>query len=131
MGVKMSDRTNALNWFEIPAVDLQRAMKFYETAFEIKMNAVEMAGMEMAMFPPDGSEGRVGGALVKGQMHVPSSTGAIIYLNGNPDLQTVLDRIPGAGGKVIMQKTLIDENSGYFAFFTDSEGNTVGVHSNG
>jgi predicted enzyme related to lactoylglutathione lyase len=63
-------------------------------------------------------------------MHRPSDAGAIIYLNANPDLQTVVNKIEKAGGKVIRPKTLIDENTGYMAFFYDTEGNAVGLHSN-
>jgi uncharacterized protein len=89
-----------------------------------------MMGMKMAMFPFDGAKGTVGGALVQSKMHVPGTTGAVVYLNGNPDLQTVLNRIEAAGGKINMPKTLIDEQTGYMAFIADTEGNNIGLHSN-
>lgn len=130
MGQKMGAGTNALNWFEIPATDIERATKFYEAIFNIKMEQMDMMGMKMAMFPTGMDDGKVGGALVQSEMHHPSNTGAFIYLNGNPDLQQVLDRIADAGGKVNMPKTLIDEQTGNMAFFTDTEGNNVGLHSN-
>lgn len=129
MNNKMSAETNAVNWFEIPVKDITRATKFYETIFEIKMAPMEMMGMKMAMFPTNGSNGTVGGSLVQSQMHHPSETGMVIYLNANPDLQVVLDQIEKAGGKVAMPKTLINEQTGYMAFFADTEGNTVGLHS--
>ncbi len=128
MSAKMSETTNALNWFEIPVKDMDRAKKFYETAFDIKMQPMEMMGMSMAMFPADNS--KVGGALVKSDMHHPSDKGATIYLNANPDLKLVQDRIEKAGGKILMPKMLIDEQTGYMAFFADPEGNKVGLHSN-
>ncbi len=131
MSQKMSKETNALNWFEIAVSDISRATKFYETIFEVKMEQSEMMEMKMAMFPYDPMNGKVGGALVQGEMHKPSATGSIIYLNANPDLNLVLNRIEKAGGKVFMPKTLIDENVGHMAFFSDSEGNTVALHSNG
>lgn len=130
MGEKMNSATNALNWFEIPVQDTGRAKTFYEKVFDISMNRMDMAGMEMVMFPPTGDGGHVGGALVKSAMHQPSDKGCKVYLNGNPDLQTVLDRIPAAGGNVKFPKTDIGEGNGFFAFFEDSEGNTVGIHSN-
>lgn len=130
MGEKMSENTNAINWFEISVKDIARATKFYEAILEIKTTPIEMMGMQMAMFPGDGSKGHVSGALVQSSTHIPSSTGALIYLNANPDLDLVVKRIENAGGNVSMPKTLIDENSGYMAFFTDTEGNTVGLHSN-
>jgi len=130
MTKKISAETNAINWFEIAVTDIARAKKFYETILEIEMTPMEMMGMKMAMFPYDGSKGTVGGALVQSEMHTPSATGAVIYLNANPDLDLVFNRIEKAGGKISMPKTLIDKNTGYMAFFTDTEGNTVGLHSN-
>lgn len=130
MSSKMSKDTNALNWFEISVMDIFRATKFYEAIFEVAMTSTEMMGMKMAMFPSDSSNGQVGGALVQSDMHKPSATGAIIYLNANPDLQLVANRVEKAGGKITMSKTLIDEQTGYMAFFIDTEGNSVGLHSN-
>lgn len=131
MGEKMSNKTNALNWFEIPATDIGRATKFYETIFEVKMVPMEMGELKMSMFPTDAESGKIGGALAQSNMHHPGSTGAIIYLNGNPDLQLVVDRIEKAGGKVVMPKTHISDDIGNMAFFSDTEGNTVALHSNG
>ena len=128
MSEKMSENTNALNWFEIPATDIERATKFYEAIFDIKMFQMEMMGMKMAMFPPNAQSGKSGGGLCQSPMHTPSKTGSIIYLNANPDLQLVLDRIDSNGGKIVMTKTEIGGN-GFMGFFEDSEGNTVGLHS--
>jgi len=125
----MTAQENALNWFEISATDINRAQKFYETIFGISMHQQEMMGMKMAFFPGDMS-GKVSGALVEGPDHKPSTEGAKIYLNGNPDLQTALSKIEGAGGKVLMPKTKITDDIGYMAFFIDTEGNSVALHSN-
>jgi predicted enzyme related to lactoylglutathione lyase len=130
MTKKMSAETNAINWFEIAVTDIARAKIFYETILEIEMTPMEMMGMKMAMLPYDSSKGTVGGALVQSERHTPGATGAVIYLNANPDLDLVFNRIEKAGGKTSMPKTLIDKNTGYMAFFTDTEGNTVGLHSN-
>jgi uncharacterized protein len=129
MNEKMSSETNALNWFEIPAIDILRAKKFYESIFEIKMEEMEMPGMKYAMFPFDPMKGKIAGGLAQSPMHIPGATGSIIYLNANPDLQKVLERIEKAGEKITMQKTSIGEN-GFMAFFTDTEGNTMALHSN-
>lgn len=123
---KLGTTTNALNWFEIPVTDVARAKKFYETAFDIEMQQIEMMGTQMVMFPSESPKS--GGALVKSPDHIPSKEGSIIYLNGNPNLQLVLDRIESVGGKVTMPKTSIGEN-GYMGFFLDTEGNLVGLHS--
>jgi hypothetical protein len=130
MKEKISEATNALNWFEIPVADTERARKFYETILDVPMNTTDMMGMEMTFFPSSQEpNGKVSGALVKSEYHMPSTTGSMIYLNANPDLQEVLDRVEAAGGSVIMPRTLIDEQTGYFAFVQDTEGNRVGLHA--
>ena len=126
----MSKDTNAVNWFEIAVTDIKRATKFYETIFDITMTPMEVAEITMAMFPSGGIGGTVGGALVQSKMHKPSTTGVFVYLNGNPNLQLVLDRIPKAGGRVTVPKTQISEEYGFMAFFTDTEGNAIALHSN-
>jgi len=121
---------NAISWFEIPATDLPRAQKFYETIFGIKLINMDMPNIKMRMFPLEDMMG-VGGAVVdSGGFHKPSATdGPLIYLNGNPDLQFVLDKVEKAGGKVVVPKTEISPEYGYMGVFTDTEGNRIGLHS--
>ena len=127
----MESTANALNWFEIPATDINRAKKFYDSIFNAELNMMpEMMGMKMAGFPIDMMSGKVGGALVQSDMHKPSVDGAVVYLNANPSVQAVIDRIDAAGGKVVMPRTQISPEIGYMAFFIDSEGNKVGLHGN-
>jgi hypothetical protein len=125
----MKTTENALNWFEIAVSDINRAKKFYETVFGIEMHSDDMMGMKMAVFITDDNAGKVSGALVQSDMHKPSADGVTIYLNGNPDLDIPLGKIDRAGGKVLMPKTLVNDNVGYMAFFMDTEGNKVGLHS--
>jgi hypothetical protein len=81
----------------------------------------------MAFFPS--GEGSVGGALCKGDSYSPSTDGAIIYFNANPDLSFVLSKVEKAGGKIVMPKKQISEEYGYMALIIDSEGNRVALHS--
>jgi len=130
MPEKLSKDTNALNWFEIPVTDTARAKKFYETILDVPMESTDMMGMEMVMFPyADDANGKVSGALVKSEYHTPSAEGALIYLNANPNIQDVQDRVEAAGGKVVMPRMLISEDVGYMAFIMDTEGNRVGLHA--
>lgn len=121
------DTRHALNWFEIPTADIDRAAKFYSTILDAEVTPAEMApGFMMAMLP---SRNGVGGAIVHGEWYTPSdSAGALIYLNGGRDLSDILARVPDAGGEIIGEKRSIGEN-GYVAFFRDTEGNRVGLHS--
>jgi len=122
--------SNVINWFEIAVTDINRASGFYETILDVKLSYMETKDFKMALFPADGSKGVLGGALAQSPMHHPSAAGVIIYLNANPDLQIVVDKIEKAGGQIVMPKTLISEQIGYMAIFTDTEGNTIALHSN-
>lgn len=94
------------------------------------MTALELPELQMCLFPLEGPTG-IGGALVHNtEFYRPSHTeGPLLYLNGNPDVQIVLDRVPGAGGKILVPKTLISPEYGHMAVFLDTEGNRVGLHS--
>ena len=125
----MDKTSNALNWFEVPAVDIARAKKFYEAIFAAELSDMpEMMGMKMAAFPADWNTGKVSGALAQSPMHKPSEVGTVIYLNANPDIQAVLDRVEAAGGKVAMPRTSLGPN-GFMAFIIDTEGNKMGLHA--
>lgn len=122
---------NAISWFEIPTTDIDRAQKFYEAIFDMKMNVMDFGSMKMRMFPIDDPMTQIGGTLVdSGGFHKPSATdGPLIYLNGNPDLQIILDRVEGAGGKVIVPKSTISEEYGDMGVFIDTEGNRIALHN--
>jgi predicted enzyme related to lactoylglutathione lyase len=125
----MKSTDNSLNWFEISVSDINRAKKFYESVFGIKMQEQEMMGMKMALFPSEDMNGKVSGGLVQGPHHKPSADGAKVYLNANPDLSVALGKVEAAGGKLMLPKTKISDEIGYMAGFFDSEGNAVALHS--
>jgi predicted enzyme related to lactoylglutathione lyase len=122
---------NAISWFEIPATDLERATDFYEAIFETKLIPMDMENIKMRMFPITDMENGVGGAVVdSGGFHKPSATdGPLIYLNGNPDLQKILDRVVDAGGTIMVPKMEISAEYGFMAVIIDTEGNRIGLHS--
>ena len=118
---------NLLNWYEIPATDFQRAVKFYETVLGVKVHAQEMNGMKVGFMPQIGDA--VGGAIMTGPGQVPSGSGVTIYFKGGDDLAVPLSRVQPAGGKVVMPKTFISQQIGNIALFVDTEGNRIGLHS--
>jgi predicted enzyme related to lactoylglutathione lyase len=61
--------------------------------------------------------------------YVPRTDGVVIYLNGGNDLSTPLSRVEKAGGKVLLNKTFLSNEAGHVAYFKDSEGNRIGLHS--
>lgn len=121
---------NAISWVEIPATDLSRAQKFYEAILDIQMIPMDFPNIQMRMFPLEDMNG-VGGAIVtSGGFHTPSANeGPLVYLNANPDVQQVLDRVEAAGGKVMVPKTEISPEYGFMGVITDTEGNRIGFHS--
>jgi len=121
---------DAISWFEIPSVDLARATKFYETIFNVQLQPLDLAQIQMRMFPVDDPMTGIGGAVVYAEgFYEPSNTaGPLIYLNGNPDVQKILDKVEAAGGKIVVPKTMISPEHGYMAIIIDTEGNRVGLH---
>jgi hypothetical protein len=118
---------NYVSWFEIPAIDFQQAVNFYNQIFGITMTQNSTEANAMAFFPVKSG---IGGAVIAGPGSIPSDKGPLIYLNGGDDLNHVLNKIEDAGGRIIMSKTLISEEDGYFAIFIDSQGNKLALHSN-
>ncbi len=121
---------NAISWFEIPAADLARAQEFYEAMFDIQMIPLDMPQLQMRLFPIE-SPMNIGGALChSGNFYKPSiDSGPVVYLNANPDVQNVLNKVEAAGGKIMVPKTEISPEYGHMAVFLDTKGNRVALHS--
>jgi len=121
---------HAISWFEIPSINLERATNFYETIFGVQLITMDTPNIRMRMFPLEDMSG-IGGAVVdSGGFHKPSATdGPLIYLNGNPDLRRILDKVEAAGGKIMVPETEISPEYGNMAVIIDTEGNRIGLHS--
>ena len=120
--------TNAINWFEIPVKDFNRAKKFYSIVLGVDITDHPMPpDVKYGIFSYDQNKG-VGGALIQAEGQNPTTDGPTIYLNGGDDLSKPLGRVEIAGGKILMPKTSIGEN-GFMAQLLDSEGNRVALHS--
>jgi uncharacterized protein len=120
---------NAINWFEIPVNDFDRAKKFYSSILAAELIEHAMPNMRYGILPYDMENQGVGGAIVEapGQLN-PSINGTTVYLNGGDDLSIALARVEDAGGKILLTKTDIGEN-GFMAHFLDTEGNKIAFHS--
>lgn len=119
---------NAINWFEIPASDFNRACEFYSEILNGEISKTDSPGGLKMGFLPHFEMGSVGGAVVAGEGYEPSSKGTVPYLNGGEDLSIPLSKVEKAGGKILVPKTSIGEN-GFIAHFIDTEGNRVALHS--
>lgn len=122
---------NAISWFEIPTSDLSRATKFYETIFNVTLMSMDTSHIKMRLFPLEDPSMGIGGALVQNENIYKSSAtdGPLIYLNCNPNVQNILDRVEAAGGKIVVPKTEISNEYGNMAVIIDTEGNRIGLHS--
>jgi predicted enzyme related to lactoylglutathione lyase len=119
----------ALWTVEIPTVDLARAVRFYKSVLETTIETVDMGSSHMGILPC--TEGAVSVVLVHGDGYAPSASGTTAYLEAGDDLQPVLDRVVANGGEVLVPKSEVSPEMGFFAMFVDSEGNRVGLHSAG
>lgn len=117
---------NLLTWFEIPVTDMDRAVRFYNEVFGWELEITEADPFQFAFF--DFPEYRTGGSLSYGASYEPSPDGPVVYLYAGKDLSAPLSRVEAAGGKVVMPKRPVGEH-GYTAWFLDTEGNRIGMHS--
>ena len=120
---------HAINWFEIPSNDFERAVTFYGAILDTPLHKEEIAGTSSAIFAYEQNEAdeAIGGAVIYSAHVKPSMDGTIPYLNCNGKLDAVLGRVEAAGGKVLMPK--IDIGFGHIALIADTEGNKVGLHA--
>ena len=116
---------SVINWFEIPANDFPRAVKFYENVFDTQLKQEDMGDLTMGVFPA--GETTIHGALVKGEGFAPSDKGSVVYLNA-PNLDAVLERVNGSGGQCVFGPMTLPDHKGRNAHIVDTEGNRIGLH---
>jgi predicted enzyme related to lactoylglutathione lyase len=124
---KTENMKNLVSIIEIPVSDFSRAVTFYQSILGVHIEATDMQGSQMGILPSE--EATVNVVLVKGDDYKPSTAGTVVYLAAGDDLQSTLDKVEPNGGKVLVPKTEISPEMGFFALFTDTEGNKLGLHS--
>jgi predicted enzyme related to lactoylglutathione lyase len=117
--------------FEIPFDDGPRAREFYAAVFDWDVNEVDMGGgatyttvstvpVDDEMMPTE--RGAINGGMMQ-RADEPSSPVITIQVDAIDD---ALKKIDAAGGSVVTPRTAIP-GMGAFAYFKDSEGNTMGL----
>lgn len=124
---KVKNMNSYISMLEIPATDISRAINFYQTILDIKIEKMDAEGMKMGIFPYENQ--MVTAVIIEADGYKPSADGITIYLNGGDNLQVILDRVGKNGGKIITPKTAHADGSGFFAIFIDTEGNKIGLNS--
>jgi len=116
---------NLGSYFEIPVADLERAIGFYQSAFGVELFRDTIHENEMAFFPLHQGSSGITGALAKGQVYRPSTSGTLIYLS-TEDIDASLKKIEELGGEVLFPKTKA-ASYGWVAEFKDCEGNRIAL----
>jgi uncharacterized protein len=116
---------NPIVYVEIPVTDLERASRFYEEVFQFSLESTMVDGYSMALFPASPGSSGASGALVKGDVYVPSKSGPIVYF-GTENIDRTLERVRKAGGKILYPEKRLD-GIGSVAEFEDSEGNRIAL----
>lgn len=119
---------NLIAFFEIPATDFRRAVDFYETVLGVKLSIMECETEKMACFTEDGET--VGAISYSSDFDfLPPKHGVMIHFNCD-DIAETLERVEKMGGNIIIPRTKIEaENKGWFAVFSDTEGNRIGIYA--
>ena len=120
-------KNNPVVWFEIYVQDIGRARTFYETVFQIRLEKLGGADMEMWSFPAEMDRWGAGGALVKVDGVASGGTGTLIYFACD-DCAIEESRAEKAGGRIKQKKMSIGEY-GFISLVFDTEGNMLGLHS--
>lgn len=123
----MPQKANPVVWFEIPASDLARAKKFYETLLGAQMSDGNLGPLKMVWFPWTQEGSGATGALVSGPGYTPAKTGTLVYFTVDT-VDAGLARAASAGGKTLLPKMNIGEY-GVIAHIEDTEGNRIGIHA--
>lgn len=120
--------TNPVMFFEIPAIDLERAKAFYKAVFNVSFEDASIDGNEMSFFSFNSELKGISGALAKGETYKPTKEGVIIYFHSK-NIDETLDKVIQQKGTIFYPKTSIGA-MGYVAEFIDSEGNRIAIHQN-
>jgi predicted enzyme related to lactoylglutathione lyase len=115
--------------FEIPADDVARAKEFYGSIFEWDLQDYPEMQYTIAMtVPVDDKQmptqpGAINGGMMKRSNTTPSSP---VLTIGVQSIDEALKKIEAGGGETVTPRTPIP-GMGAFAYFKDTEGNTLGL----
>jgi len=119
---------SCIDWFEIPAHDIDRAQRFYEALLDVTLRRETIADQTLAVFPS--SDTGVGGCVMAGPGTPPASqAGTLVYLNAGASLDAALARLERAGGRLVTPPVQLPGDMGRYAHVADTEGNRVGLHA--
>lgn len=121
-----SQKYNPVVYFEIPVVNINRAIRFYQSVFQFSFQKEIIDNNEMALFPFVAKNIGISGALAKGEIYKPTHNGVVIYFQ-TKDIDASLEKVIQNNGKILYPKTSNDD-LGFVAEFEDTEGNRIALH---
>lgn len=140
---QLARQRDLVAWFEIPAVNFDRAVQFYRNGLALQVQVVLFNGVRHGILHSRFSVPR--GAIVESS-EASCGAGTVIFFRSQYDISSTLEHAAIAGGKIVMPKTLIkdevavgasripftliDNNIGYMAKLLDTEGNMIAVYGN-
>ena len=117
---------NPVVYFEIPVLDLARASNFYSTVFETTLTQDVVDGYQLAFFESSGETFGAPGALVVGDVYIPSHQGCFVYF-GVESIDETVARALDCGGSILYPKKS-NGDLGFVAEIQDTEGNRIALH---
>ncbi|MEM7530909.1 MAG: VOC family protein [Chloroflexota bacterium] len=125
--------------FDIPVLDMERAVHFYSTVFDVEIPIRDTSEFYGAggqyllgmLIKQDGFMGTLS-YHTSNYWETTHTKGPVIYLSvGNEDLTLVVDRVEKAGGEILIPITLFEptKRHGYCTVIKDSEGNRIAIQS--
>jgi uncharacterized protein len=118
--------------FEIPADDLTRAKGFYSSIFgwqlqdmpEMEFTVVQTTDVDEQTHMPT-EPGAINGGMMR---RTPETPSPLITIDVD-SVEETLKQVEAGGGRVVRPRTELP-GMGAFAYFTDTEGNTLGLWEN-
>jgi uncharacterized protein len=123
------EKPNVIGWFDIYVEDMDRAVKFYESVLEQKLEKIldPTGETQMMSFPANMKVYGASGALVKSKHSRPGIGGTTVYFSVE-DCSVQESRVIAAKGKIVRPKFSIGE-FGWVILCVDTEGNMFGLNS--
>ena len=115
-----------INWFEIPATNIDRAISFYSELFSVEITKTDCGEEQYGFFPQDSE---FTGMISKADKFNPSRDGVVLYFDPGENFDEILKKVENLGGEIVRPKTKIDDDKGYFALILDSEGSRIGFYT--
>lgn len=124
-------KSNPVTWFEIPVLNLDRAIDFYNHVFDFTLKQVVMGDTKMAWFPYDEAKNGCSGALIYNPAYyTPSEKQGVVIYFACDDVANTMDKARTAGAQILQEKKQISPEHGYMGVLIDCEGNRIALYSN-